>query len=320
MGNLFSTITVRGIQLKNRIVLPPMQMGLAEENGGVTEELIEHYGQYSSKVGLVMVEHSFVLPGGKYSSGQLGIDKDSLIPDLETLAEETKRGGTAAIIQLNHAGLRAGGNELNLLDFDYEGSLSKYPSRELDRIVEAFGEASRRAMKAGFQGVEIHGAHGYLLSQFVSPITNDRRDEYGGSLEDRIKLPLRIVEEVRKEIDDGILSYRIGATDLDPRGITVEESKIFAKKLDERGVDLLDVSGGLCGSSPDELEGEQGFFVSEAREIGQVVSCPVIGVGGIKDPAYGDEIVSAGEVDLVAVGRAQLDDLSWVTRAANELR
>ncbi|MBS3736134.1 MAG: NADH:flavin oxidoreductase [Candidatus Bipolaricaulota bacterium] len=320
MVNLLSPITIGDLQLKNRIVLPPMQTGLADEKGRVTEKLVDHYGQYSSDVGLIIVEHSFVLPEGKYSAGQLGIDRDGLIPGLETLAEVAREGGASAIIQLNHAGLKAEGTELNILDFDYEGSLSKYSLKEIDRIVESFVKSGIRAMKAGFQGVEIHGAHGFLLNQFTSPITNDREDEYGGRFEDRIRLPLRIVEKVRQEIDEGIISYRLGATDLDSRGITIEESKTLAKKLDDLGLDLLDVSGGLCGSSPDELEGEQGFFVSRAREIEKAVSCHVVGVGGITDPVYGNELVTSGDVDLIAAGRAQLNDPTWAARAASELR
>lgn len=319
MENLLSPITLGDLKVDNRIVLPPMQMGLADEEGEVTEKLIDHYGQYSSDVGLIIVEHSFVLPEGKYSSGQLGIDRNSLIPGLEVLAEEAKEGGAAAIIQLNHAGLKGRGAEFNLLDFDYEGSLTKYSKKEIDRIVEAFVEASGRAMKAGFQGVEIHGAHGFLLSQFISPITNDRNDDYGGSFEDRIRLPLRVVKEVGNKIEEGILSYRLGATDLDPRGLTVEESKRLAKKLDALDLDLFDVSGGLCGSSPDELENEQGFFVSQARKIGKVVSCPVVGVGGVTDPVYANEIVKNSDVDLVAAGRAQLDDPNWAAGAVTEL-
>ncbi len=208
--------------------------------------MIDHYGQYSSGVGLIVVEHSFVLSEGKYSSGQLGIDKDSLLPGLETLAETAKEGRAAAIIQLNHAGLKANGAKLNLLNFDYEGSLSKYSREELEWIVEGFVEASRRAMKAGLDGVEIHGAHGFLLSEFVSSITNDREGEYGGKLVNRIKFPLKIVEEVRKELD-GVLSYRLGVTDLDPREIDLEDAKVLAKELDELGVDLFDVSGACVG-------------------------------------------------------------------------
>ncbi|MFB6291190.1 MAG: NADH:flavin oxidoreductase [Candidatus Bipolaricaulia bacterium] len=319
MANLFTPITVGGIRLRNRLVFPPMQMGKAGEEGEVTEDLIDHYRKYSSSSGLIVVEHSYVLPEGKYSSGQLGIDKDSLISGLESLAEVAKEGGAAAIIQLNYAGLKAGEHALNLLDFDYEGSLTRYSRAELERISESFVEATKRAREAGFDGVEIHGAHGFLLSEFVSSITNDRDDEYGGQLEDRIKFPLRLVKEVREELSDGILSYRLGATDLDPRGFTIDEAKVFAKELDNLGVDILDVSGGLCGSSPDELNDEQGFFVPYAREIGEVTSPPVVGVGGINDPSFANDLIESGEVDFVAVGRAQLRDSTWATRARNSV-
>ncbi len=319
MENLLSPLSVGGLDLKNRIVLPPMQMGKAGENGEVTEVLIDHYRQYTSDVGLIVVEHSFVLPGGRYASGQLGIGDDSLVPGLEKLAETAKESGTSAIIQLNHAGLKGEGTELNLLDFDYEGSLSKYSPEDLDRIARGFVEASRRAMSAGFQGVEVHGAHGFLLSQFVSPITNDREDEYGGDLENRMKFPLKIVKRVREEVD-GVLSYRLGATDLDPRGLGLNDAKILAKKLDELGVDLFNVSGGLCGDSPEELEGEQGYFVPYAKEIKGVVSSHVVGVGGITEPEYANDLVKNGDVDLIAVGRAQLKDSSWAGKAVRELR
>lgn len=319
METLLSPLSVGDLELKNRIVLPPMQMGKAGDNGEVTEDLIDHYCQYSSDVGLIVVEHSFILPGGKYASGQLGIDKDNLVSGLERLAETAKKGGTSAIIQLNHAGLKGEGTKLNLLDFDYEGSLSKYSREDLDRIARGFVKASRRAMSAGFHGVEVHGAHGFLLSQFVSPITNDREDEYGGDLENRMKFPLEVVKRVREEVD-GVLSYRLGATDLDPRGLGLDDTKIMAKKLDELGVDLFNVSGGLCGDSPEELEGEQGYFVPYAREVGNVVTSPVVGVGGITEPEYANELVKNGDIDLVAVGRAQLQDPSWASEAINELR
>ena len=315
MVNLASPINVRDLQLDNRIVLPPMQMGMAGDSGEVTEALIDHYRQYSGNVSLIVVEHSFVLPEGRYSSGQLGIDGDALIPGLESLAKAAGKEGAGVIIQLNHAGLKAEGARLDILDFDYEGSLTKYSGEELDRVVEAFVKASRRAMDAGFQGVEIHGAHGFLLNQFLSPITNDRSDEYGGDLESRIRFPLRVVRRVRKELEEGVISYRLAATDLDLRGFSLSDAKILAQKLDGLGVDLLDVSGGLCGSSPDKLDGEQGFFVPHAQEIRETVSVPVVGVGGITDPVYANKKVQSGEVDMVAAGRRQLENPNWAKEA-----
>ena len=318
MDNLPSSIKLGDLRLKNRIVLPPMQTSKAGEDGEVTDELIDHYGQYSKDVGLIVVEHSFVSLEGRSSPNQLGIDKESLLPGLEKLAETAKKGGAGAIIQLNHAGLKSDGTRLNLLDHDYEGSLSKYSREELERIVESFVGATRKAMKAGFDGVEIHGAHGFLLSEFVSQITNDREDEYGGDLGNRIKFPLKIVKRVRKELD-GVLSYRLGATDLDPRGWSLEDAKTLAKKLDDLDVDLFDVSGGLCGDSPEELGDEQGYFVPHAEEIRKVVSSPVVGVGGITDPGYANDLVRTGRLDLIAVGRAQYKDPSWAAKAIKEL-
>ena len=319
MKTISSSTNIRDFQIRNRIVLPPMQTGKAGETGEVTEELIKHYEQYCPDVGLIIVEHSFVHSSGKYSDGQLGIDRDQLVPGLETLAKRIKQGRSTVLIQLNHAGLKAREPKIDLLDFDYEGSLTKYKRAELDRIVDFFGEAARRASEAGFDGVEIHGAHGFLLSQFVSPITNDREDEYGGAFSNRTRLAARVVEEVRSEIGDRILSYRLGATDLDSRGTTVEEARRLAAELEGLGVDLFDVSGGLCGGSPDELDGEQGYFVPHAQAVGELVSGPVVGVGGIVDPGYANGLVEEEKVDLVAVGRAQLSDPSWATRALTEV-
>jgi 2,4-dienoyl-CoA reductase-like NADH-dependent reductase (Old Yellow Enzyme family) len=319
MKNLLNPSSIGDVTVRNRIVLPPMQMGKAGKDGEVTEKLIDHYGRYGSEVGTVIVEHSFVLPEGRYAKGQLGIDKDELVFGLEKLAEAVKGGGATVLIQLNHAGLKANGAELDVLDFDYEGSLSKYSRQDLDEIIKGFVKASRRAMDAGFDGVEVHGAHGFLLSQFVSPITNDREDEFGGDLENRIRFPLKVVEKVGEKIGKGILSYRLGATDLDPKGFTIDEAKVLAENLEGLGLDLIDVSGGLCGGSPEELESEQGYFVPYAREVGEVVSIPVVGVGGITDPVYANELVKNGGVELIAVGRAQLNDPTWAKRARKEL-
>ena len=319
MSRLLAPIDIRSLRLKNRIVLPPMATGKASEEGEVTDDLIEHYKNYSRDVGLIIVEHSYVLPGGKYSDNQLGIDRDELIPGLTSLAKEITDENSGGIIQLNHAGLKAGEVKLNLLDFDYEGSLTKYSLEDIEEFVDGFVEASRRAVEAGFDGVEIHGAHGFLLSQFISPITNDRRDRFGGSFENRIRLPLRLVEEIRDEIGNKVLAFRIGATDLDPRGVTIEESKQLATRLIDSGVDLLDVSGGLCGSRPDELEDDEGYFVNYACMIRESVNCPVIGVGGIGDPIYANDLVESNKLDLIAVGRAQLSNSDWASEAKKVL-
>ena len=187
-------------------------------------------------------------------------------------------------------------------------------------LIVAFASAAERAMKSGFDGVEIHGAHGFLLNQFFSPLANHRNDRYGGSLKNRMRFPLEVVDRVREKTKGRLLIYRLGADDLNTSGTKIEDAQSFAEKLEEAGVDIIDVSGGLCGSRPASLQGKQGYFVSQAEQIKNVVSIPVIGVGGIVQPEFADRIVKEGRVDLVAVGRALLEDPQWATKAIEILR
>jgi 2,4-dienoyl-CoA reductase-like NADH-dependent reductase (Old Yellow Enzyme family) len=157
------------------------------------------------------------------------------------------------------------------------------------------------------------------LNQFYSPLTNYRDDEYGGNLENRMRFPLEVVREVKSVIDEGLLLYRLGSTDLDPRGVDIHESKIFAKKIVDEGAEVIDVSGGLCGSRPPRFKGVQGYFIPNAQEIRKVVDVPVIGVGGITEPRFADMIIRTGQVDLVAVGRAIIEDPYWASKTIKEL-
>jgi 2,4-dienoyl-CoA reductase-like NADH-dependent reductase (Old Yellow Enzyme family) len=174
-------------------------------------------------------------------------------------------------------------------------------------------------MKAGFDGVEVHGAHGFLLNQFFSPLTNLRRDKYGGPLENRIRFPLEVVERVKEKVGGRLLLYRLGSDDLDPSGTGIEDSQKFAVKLEQAGVDIMDVSGGLCGSRPEQLQGGQGYFIPQAQQVRNVVEIPVIGVGGITEPEFGDRLIREGKVDLVAVGRKLLEDPDWAIKAIETL-
>jgi len=173
-------------------------------------------------------------------------------------------------------------------------------------------------MRAGFDGVEVHGAHGFLLNQFFSPLTDDG-DQHGGSLENRIRLPLEVVERIKEKVGSKLLVYRLGADDLDPAGTQIEDSQKFAVRLEEAGVDFIDVSGGLGGSRPEQLQGTQGYYVPQGQLIKKVVDIPVIGVGGIKEPQYADRMIREGKVDLVAVGRELLKDPDWALKAIETL-
>jgi NADPH2 dehydrogenase len=179
--------------------------------------------------------------------------------------------------------------------------------------------AAGRAMRAGFDGVEVHGAHGFLLNQFFSPLTNRRRDKYGGSSDRRMRFPLEVVGKVREQVGGRLLLYRLGSDDLDVAGTRIEDSQKFAVKLEEAGVDIIDVSGGLCGSRPEQLQGRQGYFTPQAQQIRKVVDLPVIGVGGIREPEFADKLIKEGVVDLVAVGRALLKDPDWAMKVNKTL-
>jgi len=184
---LLDPLEVKGLKLKNRIVMPPMQTGLATVRGAVTEELIEHYVRRAKALGLLIVEHSYVVPEGKLSRRQLGIYDDSLISGLEKLSSSVHAAGTPIVAQINHAGKTASEEIIGTQPVAPSaiGDARELKVEEIEMLVDAYAQAAERAIKAGFDGVEVHGAHGFLLNQFYSPLTNRRRDKYGGSLESR---------------------------------------------------------------------------------------------------------------------------------------
>lgn len=325
--SLLSPLKVKDVEFKNRIVLPPMHTGLATKDGFATDKLLEHYKKYAPWCGLIIVEHTYVLPNGKYSERQLGIWSDEHVGGLEKLVEEIHKLDGVIAIQLNHAGGRTRKSIINQQPVApspipiQEGETPRELSKEeIEEIVKAFGKAAERAVKASFDAIEIHGAHGFLLGQFMSPLTNRRNDEYGGTLENRMRFPLEVVKEIKKHAKNTVLLYRIGATDLHPEGLTIEDSKILAKKLVEEGIDILDVSGGLCGSQPLELQSNQGYFVTYAEKIKKATNILVIGGGGIKDPLFADKLIKEGRIDLIYIGRAQLSDPTWAKKAIETLK
>jgi len=278
-------------------------------------------------VGLVIVEHACVMLAGRMHARQLGIHDDGLVPGLRRLAQAVQEQGLRVAIQINHVGAKAPPNPA--LGSPAGPSAVSPPGSEavprelslleIEGIVIAFGQAARRAKEAGFNAVEVHGAHGFLNNQFTSPLTNKRTDRYGGSLQNRMRLPLEIVAEVRRRVGAGYpVFYRLGASDMLEGGLTTEEGQRIAEALVGAGVDVVDVSGGLGGSLHPTLTG-QGFLVPLAEEIKRVVKVPVIGVGGITEPEFADQVIREGRVDMVAVGRAILYDPQWGRKAVASL-
>jgi NADPH2 dehydrogenase len=299
-----------------------MQTGRATVKGAVTDRLINFYVRRSAALGLLIVEHSYVSASGKLSPKQLGIYEDELIDGLERLASRIHAVGTPVVVQITHAG---GVANKKIIGAEPAGPSATRKTRELTRseieaLVEEFAMAAERAIKAGFDGVELHGAHGFLLNQFFSPLLNKRGDEYGGSLENRMRFPLMVVKRIRERVRGRLLFYRLGADDLAPNGTHVDDSAAFAVRLEQYGVDVVDVSGGLCGSEPKQLRSVKGYFVPQAYEIKKAVRTPIIGVGGITDAEYADKLIRDGKVDLVAVGRALWRDPKWAEKAVETLK
>jgi 2,4-dienoyl-CoA reductase-like NADH-dependent reductase (Old Yellow Enzyme family) len=330
MPRLLDPLKVGSIELKNRIVMPPMGTGYADTKGEVTEKLLKHYTDRSRDLGLLIVEHSYVEPQGKVGTNQLGIYSNSMISGLTRLVEAVHEKGTSIAIQLNHGG---GTSNSKVTGSQPVGpSPVVHPQRgvetprqmgrdDIEAVIGSFRDAAHIAYEAGFDAVEVHGAHGFLLGQFHSPVTNKRQDEYGGSLGNRVRLSKSIVTEIRRDLGDTFpVLYRIGIEDAAPYsgGLTLQEGVEAARLLVEAGIDIVDVSGGLGGGRPEGLVGP-GFFVPHAAAVKEVVDVPVIGVGGIQTAEEADRIIRSGRVDLVAVGRAYLHEPRWATIAIKEL-
>jgi 2,4-dienoyl-CoA reductase-like NADH-dependent reductase (Old Yellow Enzyme family) len=322
MPGLLDPLKIGSLKLRNRIVMPPMATGYAMDEGEVTEKHLKHYSDRSDDLGLLIVEHSYVTPQGKASEKQLGIYSDELVPGLTKLVNIIHEKDTPVAIQLNHGG--------GISSSDITGSQPvapspvKHPHRgmeqpkeltllEIEEIINNFTEAARRSYEAGFDAVEVHGAHGYLLNQFHSPATNKRLDEYGGSLDYRATLSCRIVKAIKQELGSNFpVLYRLGVEDSAQftGGLSLKEGVEAAKLISSSGVDIFDISGGIGGGRPEGLVGP-GFFVTHASAVKKVVDVPVIGVGGIRTAEEADTIIRSGKVDLVAIGRAYLSQPEW---------
>lgn len=329
MPRLSDPLTTDKLSLKNRIVMPPMANDLSSPEGEVTGRHLDHYrARAAAGVALIIVEHSYIVPEGKMTVNQLGIHKDSLVPGLTELADTIRTAGAKSAIQLTHAGANTteavcgcqpvGPSNIAVPGRDTEPRPLK--ADEIESLVDAYRDAARRAREAGFDSIEIHGAHAFLLCEFVSPYTNRRTDRYGGSLENRLRFPLEVIGAVREAVGPGFpLLYRFGAIDFLKDGLALDEAQKIAPMLVDAGIDMLDISGGLCGSRPKDLKGIQGFFVPLAQSIKAVVNVPVIAVGGITDPVFANSVIEDEKADLVAVGRALLKNPNWASEALAQL-
>lgn len=328
MPELFDPISVRGITARNRIVMPPLANDWAGDDGHVTDAHVTHYALHAkNEVGTIIVEHCYIDLGGRFSCQQLGISDDAHVRGLARIASAIKEGGAVSSIQINHAAARSSSDIVDdwpvaPSDVSVPGtSVAPRPleKREIEALIATYADAAERAVRAGFDSVELHGAHGFLLSEFISPYMNQRRDEYGGSFENRMRFPLAVIAAVRERVGDKPLFYRLGADDLTRGGLTIDKGKQVARILEGAGVDVLDVSGGICGATPPYGPEYQGYFVPLAKAIKNSVGVPVIAVGGIKEASFANSVIAEGIADMVAVGRALLEDAEWAVKARKAL-
>jgi len=335
MALLFTPLRLREVLLKNRLAMSPMCQYSATLEGQVTDWHLLHYPTRAlGGVGLVMVEATAVLPEGRISPFDLGIWSEEHVAGLAELARRIRAAGAVPGIQLAHAGRKAGTAR------PWEGGkplgwrvvgpspipfAEGYPVPEalteegMARVLEAFVEGAKRALRAGFQVVELHMAHGYLLSSFLSPLANRREDLYGGSRENRMRFPLEVAKAVREALPPELpLLVRVSATDWAEGGWALEDTLAFAERLKVLGVDLLDLSSG--GVVPGvRVPAAPGFQVPFADAVRKRVGLATGAVGLITTPEQAETILQAGSADLVLLGRVLLRAPYFPLKAAKAL-
>ncbi|MBS3873594.1 MAG: NADPH dehydrogenase [Firmicutes bacterium] len=322
---LFSPLAIQGVSLRNRVVMPPMCQYASDECGQVKAYHLAHYGARSlGGVGLVIVEATAILADGRISLADLGLWADDQVAGLTRLAQAVSEHGAVPGIQLAHAGRKAGkGVQRRVaptrLAFSAEMGLpEELSTEEIKDIVHAFAEAARRAVDAGFKVLEIHGAHGYLIHEFLSPLSNLRDDQYGGSAENRRRFLLEVVAACRASIPpEVVLAVRLSGSEYSDLGYSLGELGEVCHDLYQAGISLLHISSG--GNLPAQPEVWPGYQLPFAQAVKKAVPLPVIGVGLLKSPDFAEFALREGYCDLVAVGRALLSDPHWAIKAAAAL-
>ncbi len=341
---LFSPLTLRGLTLKNRIVVAPMCQYSAKD-GHLTDWHYQHHSRFAlGGVGLAFFEATGVTKNGRITPGCTGIWDDNQIPAYTKIIDIYKSHGCAVGIQIGHSGRRGSctrpwDGAVPITSDDAEPGWqivgpSPIPEREgypvprgltkaeIGELVEDFTAGAERALKAGFDTVEVHGAHGYLLHSFMSPVSNHRMDEFGGSLENRMRLPLMVSKAVREVWPDDLpVFYRASCVDNVEGGLVLEDTIALAKELKKIGIDVVDCSsGGMSGPSTlAEKNQGPGFQVPYSDAIRSGADISTIAVGLIVDPEHAENILEEGKADMIALAREFLSDPSWPYRAAIKL-
>lgn len=328
---LFRAGSIGTLELKNRVIKSPQTTALSHQDGTVSERLVNHYRRLAEGgPGLIIVEYTYVDDDASKSiHAQLGISRRDHIAGLGWLVDEVHAAGTKIGIQLEHCGRQkflgvqpikaASDVSWDYVEAQYGERPQAMTAEEIDDVVAAFGDAALRAYQARFDVVEVHAGHGYLLTNFLSPHTNKRTDSYGGSFENRARLLMRVVNDIRAKVPREFpLSVRVSVTDYEPDGIAVEETVQLCRLLEDAGVDVIHASGGHHAKMDYEVSP---WFMPRAlhrwgwEKIKAAVSIPVIASGSLVSPTVAAEALDSGSADFVSLGRAMLADPDWTRKA-----
>lgn len=340
-SRLFSPLRIRGLEFKNRIFMSPMDMFCAADGMFSDWHFVHYSARAAGGVALIIQEATAVSEEGRISPGDLGIWSERQARALRRVTDYLKKQGTVAGIQLAHAGRKgavgipwqAGDRPLMKDEGAWEtmgpSAIPYAPNfaapremspDEIEEVIAQFSAAARRAIAAGYEFAEIHMAHGYLCHQFLSPVANRRKDDYGGSFDNRVRFPLRIAECVRSVWPENLpVCVRISATDWLEGGWDLQQTVAFAKRLKAIGIDMIDCSSG--GMSPDaKIPAGPGFQTPFAAAVRNEVKIPTAAVGYIREPFQAEQIIANGHADAVMLGRELLRNPYWPLHAAKALK
>ncbi len=327
--DLFSPFQLKNCHFRNRIVMPGLASFLIEEDGSVTDRTVEHYrNRASGGTAMVIMEACAVSPEGRVSNHQPRIYDDRFVEGLSRIAQILKKEGAVPALQLHHAGRQTSQRVIGRRPLApsalscpvISGEVESLSIAGIQDLIGKFGEAAARAVQAGFQVIEIHGAHGYLVNQFLSRYSNDRNDEYGGDLSGRTRFAREVVAEVRNRVGKDIpISFKISAQEFVRDGLTVGESTEILRELVEAGIDIVQVSAGT-DATPEWISQpmfmEKACLAGSAERIRKALDIPVMAVGRINDPVVADALIGQGKADLVCIGRGLLADPEFPRKAA----
>lgn len=331
MRRLFEESTIKDLTLKNRLVRSATWEGLATDKGGCSQRLIDLMVRLArGGIGLMITGHTYIAPEGQAGPWQLGIHRDDLVPGLAELAQAVHQAGGKTILQLAHAGCRAhaGLTGLETLGPSAVANEQGLPCRamtleQIRKTVEDFGQGAIRAKEAGFDGVQIHAAHGYLLSQFLSPYFNRRRDQYGGSIENRARIVMEVLRRIREGVGKHFpILIKMNSQDFMEGGLSVEEMVEVAAMLESEGIDAIELSGGAHHSGKYMplrvgnlvLPEDEVYYRYEASTYKKKIKTPLILVGGIRSCQVAEKIVTEGLADYVSLSRPLIREPELIHR------